>query len=185
MGDRALHLQDDRRLTLTLAPFGFVAGEDLNHLLSPLSRKRMSVIIATARPLPSESFGSRRRQYRADDFLMAAQMIAGDRVLAVTNCDLYAAKLNFVFGMAESSGRCAMISLFRLHVGVDTEEFHRRAVKEAVHELGHTFGLSHCSNSCCVMHFSNCLGDTDRKGAGWCVACELQLRSHREQSLPL
>jgi archaemetzincin len=34
---------------------------------------------------------------------------------------------------------------------------------EAVHELGHAFGLTHCEKSRCVMHFSNSLQDTDFK----------------------
>jgi archaemetzincin len=50
-----------------------------------------------------------------------------------------------------------------------------RLVKEAVHELGHTFGLVHCPNACCVMYFSNSLGDTDRKGPGFCSACKARL----------
>jgi len=36
----------------------------------------------------------------------------------------------------------------------------QRVIKEAVHELGHAFGLTHCENSKCVMHFSNSLQDT-------------------------
>jgi archaemetzincin len=40
-----------------------------------------------------------------------------------------------------------------------------------VHELGHTVGLPHCSDSRCVMHFSNCLEDTDQKGTSFCRRC--------------
>jgi len=50
-----------------------------------------------------------------------------------------------------------------------------RAVKEAVHELGHTFGLDHCSDPRCVMHFSNMLADTDRKGREFCPSCRARL----------
>ncbi|MBV9667768.1 MAG: hypothetical protein JO327_06520, partial [Nitrososphaeraceae archaeon] len=32
--------------------------------------------------------------------------------------------------------------------------FYQRIVKEAVHELGHAFGMNHCRNTSCVMHFS-------------------------------
>ncbi|MEA2005134.1 MAG: hypothetical protein U9O50_02570 [Acidobacteriota bacterium] len=42
---------------------------------------------------------------------------------------------------------------------------------EAVHELGHTYGLSHCPDAKCVMHFSNSLLDTDKKSASFCTHC--------------
>jgi archaemetzincin len=181
MAKRPLQFYADRLLALALVPCGPVEHEDLNHLASALSRKGVSVTIATERPVPPEAFNSRRQQYRAEDFLDCARIVPGDRVLAVTSYDLSAGNLHFVFGIAESFGRCAVISLFRLRVGVDVGEFRRRAVKEAVHELGHTFGLCHCSNSRCVMYFSNSLVDTDRKGTDWCEMCERQLCSYREQ----
>jgi archaemetzincin len=49
-----------------------------------------------------------------------------------------------------------------------------RALKEAVHELGHTLGLRHCSRSLCVMHFSNSIFDTDKKKSLLCDQCYLQ-----------
>ena len=54
-----------------------------------------------------------------------------------------------------------------------------RALKEAVHELGHTLGLAHCPDAGCVMHFSNALVDTDRKGHRLCVVCERKLAPRR------
>jgi predicted Zn-dependent protease len=52
-----------------------------------------------------------------------------------------------------------------------------RGMPEAVHELGHTYGLGHCGNPRCVMFFSNSLADTDGKGSGFCPSCESKLRS--------
>ncbi|MFC2068038.1 hypothetical protein ACFLTP_03385 [Chloroflexota bacterium] len=42
--------------------------------------------------------------------------------------------------------------------------FEKRAVKEAVYELGHLYHLDHCTNPKCVMHFSTSLVGIDIKG---------------------
>jgi predicted Zn-dependent protease len=80
--------------------------------------------------------------------------------------------LNFVFGIAQPTGEACVISLFRLYLDADEARFRGRALKEAMHELGHTFGLGHCANPSCVMWFSNTLEETDRKGAAYCPRCE-------------
>jgi archaemetzincin len=48
------------------------------------------------------------------------------------------------------------------------DRLRRRAATEAIHELGHTFGLRHCSRPSCVMWFSNTLAETDRKDVRPC-----------------
>jgi archaemetzincin len=163
-------------LSLTLLPCGAVQREELNDLAAALAERGMLVSIAKEQPIPRAAFKPARQQYRGNDFLNAARAVPGARVLVVTDCDLYADDLNFIFGLADFWGKCAAISLFRLHAAADREQFRRRAAKEAVHELGHTFGLSHCANPRCVMHFSNSLDDTDRKGPDWCEACKRQLQ---------
>lgn len=69
-----------------------------------------------------------------------------------------------------------MISLYRLSMGVDAITFRERVVEEAVHESAHTFDLEHCPDPSCVMHFSNCPEDTDRKGKGYCSECCAKLQ---------
>ncbi len=106
------------------------------------------------------------------------QDVDQDRLLGVTDLDLYVPNMNFVFGEARLPGRAAIISTHRLRGITDyggEQLFPSRVVKEAVHELGHTLGLAHCKRSSCVMYFSNSLRDTDRKGEDYCKSCLSEL----------
>jgi archaemetzincin len=126
------------------------------------------------------AYNEGRRQYRSSILLEKINKIEEPgalRVLGVADVDLYAPTLNFIFGEASLGGREGIISLKRLRpefYGQPTDDklFALRTLKEAVHELGHTFGLSHCPKTNCVMHFSNLLTDTDKKAERFCPRCE-------------
>lgn len=49
------------------------------------------------------------------------------------------------------------------------------AVKEALHELGHTFGLRHCPDTACLMHYCRSEADVDRKSSDLCRYCRILL----------
>lgn len=128
----------------------------------------------------SQAFNATRGQYNSSVILgkisKSYRNFAVDRILAVVDVDLYVPNLNFVFGEAECPGFAALISTFRLKpefygYGDDTL-YVSRVEKEAVHELGHTVGLKHCSNPRCVMRFSNSILDTDRKNDRFCSVCD-------------
>jgi archaemetzincin len=131
-------------------------------------------------PIPLKALDPSRTQYSAKVILDELHPDEAERMLAVVDLDMYVPGLNFVLGLADLTGRRAVIALPRLregfHGGHDDEElFLVRLTKEAVHELGHTFGLQHCTNRRCVMAFSNSLEDTDRKEQTFCSACEMQV----------
>ena len=163
---------------LAIQPFRGMARVALAALIEDLALLGFDASLLPEVDVPQDAYDRRRHQYRAEPFLGLARRAAGaagKRVLGVTDCDLYAEGLNFVFGLADSPGRAAVISLARLGQADDATRQRARAVKEAVHELGHTFGLDHCSDPRCVMHFSNTLADTDRKGREFCSSCRARL----------
>ena len=164
---------------ITLLPVGNPDRRALDELARDLSGMGFDVELAWRRALPQGAFDARRGQFHADALLRVALSVRAERVLAVTDVDLYAGDLNFVFGIAQQSGEACVISLSRLYLDADKERFRGRTLKEAMHELGHTFGLGHCADPGCVMWFSNTLGETDRKGAAYCPRCEETLHLAR------
>ncbi len=164
---------------ITLLPLGNPDRRALDDLAQDLSAMGFDVELAGRRALPQGGFDARRGQFHADALLGLALSVKAERVLAVTDVDLYAGGLNFVFGIAQPGGQACVVSLFRLHVDAHEERFRGRVLKEAMHELGHTLGLGHCADPGCVMWFSNTLAETDRKGAAYCARCEETLRLAR------
>jgi archaemetzincin len=132
--------------------------------------------------IPEGSYIADRNQYLADLVLAGLKRYQDrdTRLLGITDVNLFSRGLNFVFGQADYPNRIAVISLTLLkqeNYGLpgDTALLIDRAQKEAVHELGHTFGLGHCQDGVCVMHFSNSLIDTDVKKINFCRRCQPRL----------
>ena len=100
--------------------------------------------------MPRDAYNVARGQFLSSSILSRiweyARSSGIDRVLGVTDVDLYVPRLNFVFGEAECPGRAALISLCRLRSefygdSSDSGLLVERSVKEAVHEVGHTLGF--------------------------------------------
>ena len=134
--------------------------------------------------IPPDALDAKRKQYHSTVILKEVKSLKPGnytRALGVVDADLYVPELNFVFGEADIySGVAAVISLTRLRqefygLKPDRKLFQLRAVKEAIHEIGHTYGLSHCQNPQCIMYFSNSIRETDKKGPGFCNTCRKKL----------
>lgn len=169
---------------IALTPIGPVPRGVLSDLAASLRPvlDRACTVVATLET-PITAFDSRRGQYLGERILAALAEVEvpdAERVLGVIDADCYATGLNFIFGQASIHGRDAFIALPRLRPSFyglpeNNDLFRERMLKEAVHELGHTYGLKHCPDLHCVMHFSNSLHDTDVKGHSFCRRCRMRL----------
>ena len=173
-----------------LIPFDKLDSEIIVYLKKELSLVfKKQVLDLPAKSIPKDSYNSFRAQYRAEAFLYSLPFDEKNQYLGIVDKDLYVPELNFVFGLA-IKGR-AVIAIRRLRqefYGLKPNKnlFLERVLKEAVHELGHAYGLRHCPDPLCVMHFSNSLIDTDKKSSNFCPSCikmlkrSLSLSDHEE-----
>jgi archaemetzincin len=163
---------------ITLKPLGNIGGEVMEELKDRVGGIfHCPVEIRVGFSDLTQAYDPERKQYFSSKLLASLKKSEREeRVVGIADVDLYVPRLNFVFGEADMVSGTAIVSLCRLrpeYYGLAPDEalFLERATKEIVHELGHTFGLGHCPNTKCVMHFSNSLADTDLKEAHFCNKC--------------
>jgi archaemetzincin len=173
-----------------LLPLGPVPEEILLYLQTAVE----PVFGIPARLLPSRDlslscYDPHRNQYFSSGLLkkMLRQLPRDTlKVLGITPVDLFIPIMKYIFGEAQVSGKGAIISLFRLRqesygLNPDQDLFWERIAKEAIHELGHTFGLTHCRDPLCVMNSSCLIGETDCKGTELCPTCQELYRWTQEK----
>ena len=165
---------------LVIRPLGPIPPRILQHLaMSVQDRCELSCVVGEPMENPRYAQDPERKQYNCQHILPRLLHCCSPhpwRVLAVTDVDLFVPILKYVFGAAQMESGCAVISLHRLRpqfYGDEEDEqlLLERLVKTAIHELGHSLGLTHCRRRTCVMYSSTRIDDTDAKMADFCPTC--------------
>jgi len=172
---------------VALVPIGNVSDKLLQRLektIREIFRLPVSLL-----PLPTDpalAYDPYRNQYNSTlllSILLKSKTDQHAKILGVTEYDLFVPVLSYVFGEAQLNGAAAVVSSFRLKpelYGLPAQPalVESRLEKEAVHELGHTFGLIHCNDTRCVMHSSSYAEEIDFKDTSPCSSCLLELLSN-------
>lgn len=183
-----MSLQD--KMKILLQPLGLVDRDLMYDVSSRLNQSFRFFEFSVSYKhleLPLHAFNDGRGQYNSSIILDELSRLYNkgffghyQRVVGLADVDAYVLGLNFVFGEALLGGPVAVVYLTRLRPDFygkipDRQILIERACKEVVHELGHTFGLRHCPNPKCVMHFSNTILDVDFKEVLFCFRCQSTL----------
>ncbi|MCG6911195.1 MAG: zinc metallopeptidase [Deltaproteobacteria bacterium] len=128
---------------------------------------------------PAHALNRRLLQYDAGAVIKHMEAMsfgAFDKVVCIMDVDLFLPVFTHIFGEARQGGRVALVSMFRLRENeADTvapsARTLERVAKVSLHELCHLYGLTHCEDSRCLMHFSGNLADLDRSSFNLCRYC--------------
>ena len=162
-------------------------------LLGLLRRQTEQVYHVTARAWlghdrPTDAYDPRRQQHSSTKilkWLLESRPPHAEKVVGITDVDLFIPILTFVYGEAQLGGTAAVVSTARLlsdnGFRPDPALLTARLQKECLHELGHTFGLLHCTLPTCVMARSVTLAQVDMKESTLCHDCESRFAEIRKQ----
>ena len=177
-------------------------GEHDGALMEPIGRGiaqayGFRVRTLAPRPLPAAAWYPARSRHRADALLehLLFDVLPGAEgchaVLGLTGVDISATRGEHfdwgVLGLAFFGQRVAVVSSFRLRAGVDQRGVAVRAVKVAIHELGHVAGVPHRDDGpACVMNDAlGAVATIDRAQGALCAPERADAERYLGRPLPV
>ena len=175
-------------MDIFIAPIKFYSTLLLQNLVTELSNRFSSRIhIIDLKMNLDEFFSIDRKQYFSTQIIAEAIKLTDEfngKIIMLTDVDIFVPALTFIFGEAQLNGKHSILSVCRLHEefysGISNENLlFERTIKEALHELGHCYGLRHCTDWDCVMHSSNGIEEVDIKGNTFCHKCISKVEGYK------
>lgn len=127
--------------------------------------------------LPATAYYKPRSRYRAPIVLTYLNTYSGyDKIIGITAKDISTTKNEIydwgIMGLGSCPGKACVISTFRLKTP-NKPLFNERFIKVALHELGHTMGLPHCtfSTTCFMESAEGSIRSVDRETKSLCTNC--------------
>ncbi|MEW6516155.1 MAG: hypothetical protein AB1439_04535 [candidate division FCPU426 bacterium] len=178
---------------ILLIPIGKVLVEVLGEIAVALRKSyQFHVHIGRSEEPDTEMYSDQRRQYLADrllNLLAARKRDSLVAVLGVVDGDMFAGEKNFVFGLNQPGQGIAVMALTRLREDYykkpsDAEKFLRRAVTEAIDQVGMAIGLPPCPTKKCVLFPANALFGLDAKPQTFCELCQGRIAAKLHPAAP-
>ena len=168
-------------------------NEKLLYPLIPILEKRFTTNVYLAldkrMPLPEDAFDYDAQKYVAMYVLrelINVEVPEDAKILGVADVDLFLPEWDndFIFGQAQygRKSKAAIISVFRMdpfsYVGGkhNDELLIQRMIKEAIHELGHLFGVRNSAEPESVMYLPRSLRELDRKTDSFDIISQTEYR---------
>ena len=138
-------------------------------------------ILLPENSLPVNAFYAFRQRYKADSLLLFQKKLVNDTIKSVvgfTSKDISTSQELIadwgVFGLGYCPGKACVISTYRLQkASATTEQLKERLIKVVLHELGHNFGLPHCTfnKECLLTDAGGTIKQVDKERKWLCNHC--------------
>ncbi len=165
--------ESSNSITIDVQPFSDIPASEVNYVFAELKKVYPNVILKKARPFPQNAFYPARNRYKADSLIqfLNRNTPANHVTIGLTGKDISAAKDSIadwgIMGLGFCPGKACIASTFRLSKPKKLMQL----FKVAIHELGHTQGLPHCTIKSCFMRDAEGHNPTNEE-KDFCTNCK-------------
>lgn len=165
-------IKDEEAVIILVQPFKDMAANRSALIVRELQKVYPEVELLEPIGFPENAYYKPRNRYRADSLIsfLSRNTKKGFITIGLTSKDISATKGKIkdfgLMGLGFRPGNACIASSFRLSKTDSGEQF----FKVAVHELGHTQGLSHCPVKTCFMRDAEG-GNPANEETGFCKSC--------------
>jgi archaemetzincin len=160
-------------VTILIQPFTDIKQETVAKVAGGIKKIYPNVKVLDAIDFPENTYYKERNRYRADSIIkfLSSKTKEGFVTIGLTSKDISATRGKIkdfgIMGLGYRSGKACVASKFRLSKENSDEQFY----KIAIHELGHTQGLSHCPEKMCFMRDAEGKNPTNEE-TDFCKKCK-------------
>ena len=162
--------------TINIQPFNGISKDQITLVVNEIAKVYQYVVLNNTIVLPQLAFSRERNRYRADSLIRFLNDRTNENhvTIGLTNQDISTTKDSIkdwgVMGLGYCPGKACVASTFRL----SKDEQKMQLFKVAIHELGHTEGLPHCSVKSCFMRDAEGRNPTNEEKE-FCPKCKKYL----------
>jgi archaemetzincin len=166
-----------------IQPLGHVDNSSISLVKSAIEKfYHVKCILKPAVSLSKDILADSKTRYEANRILSKYNsteniLILTEQDIAVVNPERHSKEWG-VFGLGYQPGTTCVVSVFRLKRKASKALFRDRLVKVCLHEIGHNFGLKHCTSGdtrCLMRDSKGTIKEVDQEQVYLCPQCRKQL----------
>ena len=176
---------DTAPAVIYIQPLGHVDSSYVKHVSSTLSSfYHVSCVILPEAALSNDILADSKTRYEASRILHKYNSV-NRHVIVITEKDIASRKSASIpewgiFGLGYCPGNVCVVSTFRIRKGVSHQRVLDRLAKISIHEVGHNYGLQHCTvDPKCLMNAAHgTISQVDQEQVRLCTTCTNHLLSN-------